>query len=61
METPSIAGDMLWPLLVMIAGYQLLFFAILMTGVRAQVLSREQNARWVSALLQTGRYEESPV
>ena len=61
METPSIAGDMLWPLLVMIAGYQLLFFAILMTSVRAQVLSREQNSRWVSALLQTGRYEESPV
>jgi heme exporter protein C len=58
METPSIAGDMLWPLLVMIVGYQLLFFAILMTGVRVQVLSREQNSRWVSALLRTGRYEE---
>jgi len=60
METPSIAGDMLWPLLVMIVGYQLLFFAILMTGVRAQVLDREKNSRWVSALLQTGRYEDSP-
>jgi len=59
METPSIAGDMLWPLLVMIAGYQLLFFAMLMTGVRAQVLDREKNSRWVSALLQTGRCEES--
>jgi heme exporter protein C len=58
LETPSIAGDMLWPLLVMIVGYQLLFFAILMTGVRVQVLSREQNSRWVSALLRTGRYEE---
>jgi heme exporter protein C len=47
LETPSISGDMLWPLLVMILGYQLLFFAILMTAVRTQVLQREQNARWV--------------
>ena len=47
LEAPSIAGDMLWPLLVMILGYQLLFFAILMTSARTQVLQREKNARWV--------------
>lgn len=54
MDTPSIAGDMLWPLLVMIAAYQLLFFAILLTGTRSQVLEREKSARWVSDALQTG-------
>jgi len=60
METPSIAGDMLWPLLVMIVGYQLLFFAVLLTGVRAQVLDREKNSRWVSDLLRNGHLEETP-
>ncbi len=51
LDTPSIAGDMLWPLLVMILGYQLLFFAVLCTSVRSQVLNREKNSRWVSELL----------
>jgi len=51
LETPSIAGDMLWPLLVMIAAYQLLFIAILFTSVRQQILLREKNSRWVSELL----------
>lgn len=60
LETPSIAGDMLWPLLVMIVGYQLLFFAVLLTGVRAQVLDREKNSRWVSDLLRNGHLEETP-
>jgi heme exporter protein C len=54
LDTPSISGDMLWPLLVMIAGYQLLFLAILATGVRTQLLEREKNSRWVNDLLTTG-------
>lgn len=51
LEAPSIAGDMLWPLLVMILAYQLLFIAMLFTGIRTQILIREQNSRWVSDLL----------
>lgn len=47
LDTPSITGDMLWPLLVMIAGYTLFFAAILLQRVRAEVLDRERNARWV--------------
>lgn len=54
LEAPSIAADMLWPLLVMIAGYQLLFFAILLTGARSKVLEREKHARWVNDLMTTG-------
>ena len=51
LDTPSIAGDMLWPLLVMIVAYQLLFFGILMTSVRTQILEREKNSRWVSDMV----------
>ncbi|MCP4000385.1 MAG: cytochrome c biogenesis protein CcsA [Gammaproteobacteria bacterium] len=53
LEAPSITTDMLWPLLAMIIGYQLLFLAILMTSVRTQVLQREQNARWITEQLGT--------
>jgi heme exporter protein C len=51
LDAPSIAGDMLWPLLVMVLGYQLLFFGLLTIGVRAQVLGREKHSRWVADLL----------
>lgn len=51
LEAPSISGDMLWPLLVMILAYQLLFIAVLFTGIRTQILLREQNTRWVNDLL----------
>jgi heme exporter protein C len=54
LDTPSIAGDMLWPLLIMIAAYQLLFLATLLTGIRAQLLEREKATRWVNDLLKTG-------
>jgi len=55
LEAPSIAGDMLWPLLLMILGFQLLFFAVLMSSTRIQVLKREKNSRWISE--QLGRAE----
>ena len=54
MDTPSIAGEMLWPLLVMIVAYQLLFFAIVLTGIRSELLQREKGSRWVNDLLTTG-------
>jgi heme exporter protein C len=48
LDNPSITGDMLWPLLVMIIGYNLYFFGVLLTRVRTQVLLRERNARWLT-------------
>jgi ABC-type transport system involved in cytochrome c biogenesis permease subunit len=45
---------MLWPLLIMIVAYQLLFFAILLTGIRSELLQREKSSRWVNDLLATG-------
>lgn len=49
--SPSITGDMLWPLLVMVLAYQLLFLGLLFRRVRSHVLEREFQARWVQELL----------
>jgi heme exporter protein C len=46
-DSPSIAGDMLWPLLTMILAFTLFFAAVLLFRVKAEVLEREKNARWV--------------
>ena len=51
LDSPSISGDMLWPLLTMILGFTLFFVAILLSRVRAEVLERERNARWVDDLV----------
>ena len=47
MDKPSITMDMLWPLLVMIVGFQLFFAAVLFVRVRAEVIRRERNANWL--------------
>jgi heme exporter protein C len=44
---PSITGDMLWPLLVMLAGFTLYYLAVLMTRLRAEILRRERDASWL--------------
>jgi heme exporter protein C len=51
LDAPSISGDMLWPLLLLIAASTLFFGALLLYRVRAEVLDREQNSRWVEDLL----------
>ena len=50
LDNPSIAGDMLWPLLTMILAFTLFFAAILLFRVKAEVLEREKNSRWVRDL-----------
>ena len=51
LDNPSISMNMLWPLLVMIIGFNLFYIAILATRVRSEVLGRERNARWVNEAL----------
>ncbi len=51
LDAPSISGDMLWPLLLLIAASTLFFGAMLLYRVRAEVLDRERNSRWVEDLL----------
>ncbi len=52
--SPSIVGEMLWPLLMMILAFTLFFAAILLFRVKAEVLEREKNSRWVRDLFGGG-------
>jgi heme exporter protein C len=45
---PSIDASMLWPLLLMLVAFILYFLAILCDRVRAEILKRERDARWLS-------------
>src|SRR5688572_21617754 len=48
---PSMAGEMLWPLLAMLAGFTLYFGAVLLVRLRAEILRRERDAAWLKAEL----------
>lgn len=54
LDNPSITADMLWPLLTMILGFTLFFFAILTRRLQGEVLEREQHARWAQELVAAG-------
>jgi len=47
----AIETAMLYPLLAMLAGFTLLFAALLLSRVRAEVLFRERRAKWVAQLV----------
>ncbi|HJL79615.1 MAG: heme ABC transporter permease CcmC [Gammaproteobacteria bacterium] len=49
-DAPSIVGEMLWPLLVMIIGYSLFFSAVICRGGSAEVLMREKRSKWVKEI-----------
>jgi len=44
---PTMPASMLLPLLLMLVGFTLYFFSVLLTRARGEVLRRERNARWV--------------
>jgi heme exporter protein C len=48
---PSIAPEMLVPLILMFLGFNILFGAVLFTRVRGEVLQRERSADWIRAVL----------
>jgi heme exporter protein C len=48
---PSMADDMLWPLLTMLLAFTLYFTAILLVRLRAEILMRERDASWLRAEL----------
>jgi heme exporter protein C len=48
---PAIQTAMLYPLLAMIAGFTLIFGALLLGRVRTEVLFRERRSRWVRNLV----------
>lgn len=49
-EESTMAPEMLWPLLIMISGFYLLYSVLLMLFCRAEILEREAKTRWVKAL-----------
>ncbi len=51
---PAMDTAMLYPLLAMIFGFTLLFGALLLRRVRAEVLYRERRTRWVKDLVLSG-------
>jgi heme exporter protein C len=48
---PSITGDMLWPLLVMLAGFFVFFAAVVLRRMQNEVLDRERGARWAQEIM----------
>ncbi len=52
---PAIENDMLNPLLAMIVGFTLVFAALLLRRVRAEVLYRERRTQWVRELILSPR------
>ncbi len=47
MAKPSMAGEMLWPLLTMLLSFTLFYAAVLLVRLRAEILQRERNASWL--------------
>lgn len=50
-EAPSIHLDMLWPLLVMLLAFKLLYFWMLLLRMRTDLVARHSQAPWVQALV----------
>jgi heme exporter protein C len=44
---PTMAAEMLWPLLAMLLGFTLYFGAVLLVRLRAEILRRERDASWL--------------
>lgn len=50
-QKPSMAPEMLWPLLIMIAAFYLFYAVLLILHARAEILHREQRTQWVRELI----------
>jgi heme exporter protein C len=48
----SIAPEMLAPFLIMVAAFTLLFYWLLLNGLRGEIVERERDARWLRQLLE---------
>ena len=51
LDGPSITADMLVPLLVMIAGFNVYFVWLLLQRMRGEIVEREHHTRWIRELL----------
>jgi heme exporter protein C len=51
-DSPSIASEMLWPLIFMIFGYTIFFVGVICRGSAGEVLIREKRSKWVRAFIE---------
>jgi len=51
-EKPSMAADMLWPLLIMIAAFAFFLGALTLMRFRNEILTRESHRPWVAQLIE---------
>ena len=56
-SAPTIHGSMLYPLLIMIAGFYLLYAVLLLLNLRCEILNNERNSRWLHDLLRQKNQE----
>ena len=47
LQKPDIPPSMLAPLLAMLLGFTLLFAALLLVRLRAEILNRERTSNWI--------------
>ncbi|KEQ17342.1 heme ABC transporter permease [Endozoicomonas numazuensis] len=53
-EKPSMAPEMLWPLLISIAAFYLFFTVVLFLRLRTEILDRERRTKWVHNIVTAG-------
>jgi len=54
LDGPSMTTDMLVPFLFMVFGFTLLFYALLLDRLQAEIIDRESGTRWVQQLVAEG-------
>lgn len=50
-ESPSMTTDMLIPFLIMVAGFTFCFYWLLLNRLRAEIVERERDTRWIQQLV----------
>ncbi len=55
LDSPSMATEMLIPFLIMIAGFTFCFYWLLLSRLRAEIVERERDTRWLKEALQGAR------
>lgn len=55
LDSPSMATEFLIPFLIMVAGFTFCFYWLLLNRLRAEIVERERDTRWLQDALQGGR------
>ena len=55
LDSPSMATEFLIPFLIMMAGFTFCFYWLLLSRLKAEIVERERDTRWLQDALQGGR------